>query len=315
MARPIKENAEYFTHDNDMRNDERIKAVRRKFKLEGYAIYNMLLEKLCDSAGFKIEYSDLSIELLAGDFEVETDTLKQVIDYLVYLKLILVEEGLITSRTLLKRFDALIAKRKRQKEWLSTPKTPETKVMDVDNTQSRVEYNREEKSREEKSRVEKSREEYINKDAVPNGTSPEKVSDTTVIVEKEKKEKSSGEKEKTVHYLVIDAYNQFIIEKTGVPANITAADGKGAKDIISFLRRASNDKSDEGVLNSWKYILQNWNRLEPFLADRLKLIQIQADITNIINQIKNGKQKNGSSKATTPSFDALDNFIYNQLVG
>ena len=31
MARPKKNNADYFSHDNDMRNDERIIALIRKF--------------------------------------------------------------------------------------------------------------------------------------------------------------------------------------------------------------------------------------------------------------------------------------------
>jgi hypothetical protein len=34
MARPLKNNADYFPHDNDMRNDEKILALRRKFGLE-----------------------------------------------------------------------------------------------------------------------------------------------------------------------------------------------------------------------------------------------------------------------------------------
>ena len=35
MARPKKNNAEYFTHDADMRNDVKIKALRRNFPTQG----------------------------------------------------------------------------------------------------------------------------------------------------------------------------------------------------------------------------------------------------------------------------------------
>lgn len=44
MARPIKNNADYFSHDIGMRNDMKIKALRRKYGLVGYASYVMLIE-------------------------------------------------------------------------------------------------------------------------------------------------------------------------------------------------------------------------------------------------------------------------------
>ena len=53
MARPKKNNAEYFTHDADMRNDVKIKALRRKFSHTGYAVWNYLLETLTDSDFFR----------------------------------------------------------------------------------------------------------------------------------------------------------------------------------------------------------------------------------------------------------------------
>ena len=57
MARPIKNYADYFSHDNDMRDDERIKAVRRRFSHLGYSTWNMLLERLCRAENFRIEYN------------------------------------------------------------------------------------------------------------------------------------------------------------------------------------------------------------------------------------------------------------------
>lgn len=38
MARPNKNNAEYFSHDADMRNDVKVKALRRRFSHTGYAV-------------------------------------------------------------------------------------------------------------------------------------------------------------------------------------------------------------------------------------------------------------------------------------
>ena len=63
MARPIKNNMDYFPHDNKMRNDRKIKALRAKYGLEGYAVYNMLLETLCEAELLIIRWNETEIEL------------------------------------------------------------------------------------------------------------------------------------------------------------------------------------------------------------------------------------------------------------
>lgn len=138
MARPQKNNADYFSHDNDMRNDEKVKAVRRRFKHEGYSVWNMLLEKLCKAGDFTLEYSEENIELWAGDFEVEPERLKEILEYFLKIDLITQLENMIFSETLIKRFNGLLSKRKRQKDWLSTSKTNTNEVIDVDKPQSKV---------------------------------------------------------------------------------------------------------------------------------------------------------------------------------
>jgi hypothetical protein len=61
MGRHKKNNADYFSHDNDMRNNRKIKAVRKMFGLVGYAVWNMLLEAIAESEDFTLrtdEYRD-----------------------------------------------------------------------------------------------------------------------------------------------------------------------------------------------------------------------------------------------------------------
>lgn len=128
MARPLKFNADYFSHDADMRNDPKIKALRRKFKNEGYAIWNYLLEVLTDAEHFEIEWNELNIELLSGDFDCETDLLNDIIEYCTTLKLLSVENGVLTCFKLSKRFENLLSKRK----------THRKRVMSAHNTQSKV---------------------------------------------------------------------------------------------------------------------------------------------------------------------------------
>jgi len=131
MARPKKDNADYFSHDADMRNDNKLKAVRRKFKNEGYAIWNMLLEHLTDCDFFEYEYNDLNIELLSGDFDIDPKLLKEMIDYFILLNLLILENGLIKSLQLIKRFDSLLLKRKRDNNRVIADGNPQSKVKEI----------------------------------------------------------------------------------------------------------------------------------------------------------------------------------------
>ena len=81
MARPKKNNAEYFTHDADMRNDVKIKALRRKFSHTGYAVWNYLLETFTDSDFFEIEWTEMSIALLAADYDISVSELTEIVEY------------------------------------------------------------------------------------------------------------------------------------------------------------------------------------------------------------------------------------------
>lgn len=147
MARPIKNNADYFSHDSGMRNDIKIKAIRRKFGNEGYAIWVMLLEHLTDCVNFQYNFTEINIELLAADFDIETENLKSIIDYFTKLELIVNENGYIKSYQLIKRFEGLLSKRKR------TRKT----VMDVHNTQSKVKESKVNNSKVKKRKEEESK--------------------------------------------------------------------------------------------------------------------------------------------------------------
>jgi len=130
MARPIKNNAEYFSHDADMRNDLRIKAIRNKFGLEGYAMYCILLECMTDADDFMLKYSVSDIELLAADMGINPMQLKKAVEYMLKINLIQQVKSnnnqiYIRCDTLLKRFTGLLSKRKRDRSI----------VIDSDNSQ------------------------------------------------------------------------------------------------------------------------------------------------------------------------------------
>ena len=116
MARPKRNNAEYFTHDADMRNDVKIKALRKNFRHAGYAIWCFLLEVLSDSDFFEIEWSEAKIELLAGDFDISSEELKDIVDYCVNAGLLkLSDDGKLYSESQKRRFKSLISKREKDR--------------------------------------------------------------------------------------------------------------------------------------------------------------------------------------------------------
>lgn len=115
MARPIKNFCDYFTHDRDMRNHKKVKAVRTKFGLIGYAIWNMILETLTGSDGNVLEYSDLEFELLSGDYGVSGAEIRSVVDYCVSLEMLFIKDGFFHSESLDERLAPVYEKRQIQK--------------------------------------------------------------------------------------------------------------------------------------------------------------------------------------------------------
>ena len=121
MARPIKQNAEYFSHDADMRNDVKVKALRRRFSHTGYAVWCYILETLTDTDFFEIDYREVNQELLAADFDISIEELRTIVEYCCKINLLqLNEDGTrLYSETHKKRFSGLITKRERDRERLS----------------------------------------------------------------------------------------------------------------------------------------------------------------------------------------------------
>ena len=123
MARPKRNNAEYFTHDADMRNDVKIKALRRKFKHTGYAIWCFLLEVFTDSDFFEIEWNEINIELFSADFDISPEELSDIVDYCVKIELLtLSSEGKLYSKNQKRRFELLISKREKDRRIITEKK-------------------------------------------------------------------------------------------------------------------------------------------------------------------------------------------------
>ena len=133
MERHNKNNDENLSHDNAMSNDPQIKALRIKCGIQGYAIYNMILEFLAQSELSQIELNDLNIEIMACDFDIEEKQMNEVLDYCLKIDLVQLNSNLLRCRQLDKRLEPVFAKRKLVLDDLrgisvteTPPKLPET---------------------------------------------------------------------------------------------------------------------------------------------------------------------------------------------
>lgn len=79
MARPIKNNADYFSHDKEMRNDPKIKYIRSKYGVAGYGLYSMFLEYLTGCENFEMKMGKMEKILLSGDFGVDVEFFERFI--------------------------------------------------------------------------------------------------------------------------------------------------------------------------------------------------------------------------------------------
>jgi hypothetical protein len=136
MARLIKHNADYFTHDADMRNDSKILAVRNRFGLEGYAVWCMTLEALTDKDNFEYPWNELDIELLASDFRITSEKLIEIVEYCQKIKLLSISNGTLFSENHQNRFQSLMSKRNRDREYKSKIIGDENNIIANDKTEA-----------------------------------------------------------------------------------------------------------------------------------------------------------------------------------
>lgn len=97
----------------------------------------------------------------------------------------------------------------------------------------------------------------------------------------------AGRKKNTSLYQrCIGAYNAFLLQHIGVGAKMDAVEGKAMKLIIKYLHSVSNDKTDDGVLASWQYILERWYMQSEFIGKQKKLTQINKNLIEILDNLR-----------------------------
>lgn len=116
MGRPAKNSCDYFPHDRDMRDHKKVKAIRSKFGITGYAVWSMMLEYLTGSDGNEFEYSDMEFEIMSGDFGISATEIRSIVDYCISLEMLFNRNGFIHSESLDERLAPVYQKRGKAKE-------------------------------------------------------------------------------------------------------------------------------------------------------------------------------------------------------
>ena len=100
-----------------------------------------------------------------------------------------------------------------------------------------------------------------------------------------------------------EIYFEWFEKLSGVKPKFDAIDGASLKKIISYFKsihRDANDQTDEfeEVTKMFSIIFLKWETIDPFYQKQTKLNQINSNLQNIINDIKNKhtSRRNANSK-------------------
>lgn len=159
-----KDRIRFFSHDVDMRNDLKIRGLRRQFGNEGYAVWCYLLEILTDSEDLCVDIDAMG-DLLAADFDIERELLFSIVGYCTSVGLFIKDGSILYSKRHRERINGVLDKAQQKSErgrkavmarWgkTSMENTDET-YTDTDVLQPNTNKSKEDKRRQEKTRKEK----------------------------------------------------------------------------------------------------------------------------------------------------------------
>ena len=158
-----KDKLRYFSHDVDMRNDLKIRGLRRQFGNDGYAVWCYLLEVLTDTEELCLNYKDME-ELLSADFDVEKEVLNAIVVYCKQVGLLQSDGDVIYSERHRERINGVLDNAREKSErgrkavmtrWNRQASSNTTEILsDTDVLHPNTNKNKEEKTREDKRRKE-----------------------------------------------------------------------------------------------------------------------------------------------------------------
>lgn len=162
-----KDRMRFFSHDVDMRNDLKIRGLRREFGNEGYAVWCYLLEVLTDTEDLCIDIDNMA-GLLSADFDIDRERLMGIVGYCLQVGLFVKDGSMLYSKRHRERIMGVLDKAQEKSErgrravmarWgkASANNTDEADG-DTDVLPTNTNESREDKTGEEKTRKDQRRE-------------------------------------------------------------------------------------------------------------------------------------------------------------
>ena len=126
---------------------------------------------------------------------------------------------------------------------------------------------------------------------------------------------------------MVEIYFDWFVKLSGVKPKFGVAEGSAMKQIINYFKTIYKDNHSEGetefeeVTKMLQYIFKYWHLIDPFYQKQTKLTQINSNIQNIINDIKNGHKRKSNSKDKSDvargerlqkSFNRIDEMLSNK---
>ena len=110
MARPRKENLDYFPLDADFFTDTKIKILKAKYGADGIAVYLYILCEIYHDKGYYVECDEDFVLVMSDYFHFSEGKTMQILNYLFnrsLLECILVESvKVITAKSVQRRYQA-----------------------------------------------------------------------------------------------------------------------------------------------------------------------------------------------------------------
>lgn len=98
-------------------------------------------------------------------------------------------------------------------------------------------------------------------------------------------------------------YIDFMVKRNKVEPKLSKTSNSVFIELFEYFKKISNTKDTEGAIKSFKFIFENWNKLDSFLSQKVEIENINRNINEITTKIKN---EYGSKTAT-------NNGDYNRL--
>jgi|LGVE01.1.fsa_nt_gb hypothetical protein len=116
MARATKIGIDYFSHDVHMSGDRKIRLIRAKYGLLGYAIYLRLLEELYQDKGYYISVDEEFNLLFCDDNNLDVNVYNQVLNDCINYKLFNIKHyntyNILTSKRIQENYLSAVDRRK-----------------------------------------------------------------------------------------------------------------------------------------------------------------------------------------------------------